>query len=116
MEPRESPPRVPTSATAARAARGRRAAFALALAADAIQFGLLPLFGEGVLAPLNDALDLVVGILLVRMLGWHPAFLPAFVAELVPGLDLFPTWTAAVWFVTRMRSSRARKEEAPPPA
>jgi hypothetical protein len=38
---------------------------------------------------------------MVRMVGWHFAFLPTFVAELVPGVDLIPTWTAAVWFATR---------------
>ena len=37
------------------------------------------------------------------LVGWHFAFLPTFVAELVPGVDLIPTWTAAVWLVTRRR-------------
>jgi hypothetical protein len=32
---------------------------------------------------------------------FHLRFLPTFAAELVPGLDLFPTWTAAVFFATR---------------
>jgi hypothetical protein len=38
---------------------------------------------------------------LLRLIGWHWALLPAFVGELIPGLDLVPTWTAAVLFATR---------------
>ena len=55
-------------------------------------------------SPLNDALDLVVGAVLVVLVGWHFAFLPTFVAELVPALNIFPTWTTAVLFVTRGRN------------
>jgi hypothetical protein len=74
-------------------------ALAIALVADAIQIGLLPLFIEGAAAPWNDALDVAVGAMMVALLGWHVAFLPAFLGELVPVLNLFPTWTAAVVFV-----------------
>jgi hypothetical protein len=76
-------------------------AWIVALAADTIQVAFLPLFVDGAISPLDDALDIAVCIVLVRLLGWHWAFLPSLIAELVPGLDLFPTWTAAVWFVTR---------------
>lgn len=78
-----------------------RVAWAIALAADAIQIAALPLFAEGALSPADTVLDLAVGAVLVRLLGWHWAFLPSLIAELVPGLDLFPSWTAAVWYVTR---------------
>jgi len=78
-------------------------AFGIAIAADAVQIVFLPFFGEGIVSPINDGLDLVIGLILVRLLGWHWAFLPSFVAELVPGLDLFPSWTTAVWFATRSR-------------
>ncbi len=86
--------------------RNRRhlAALAIAVAADALQIGLLPLFMGGASAPWNDALDLAVGAAMLALLGWHAAFLPAFLSELVPLLDLFPTWTAAAVFViTRKR-------------
>jgi hypothetical protein len=43
--------------------------------------------------------------ILIKLLGWHWAFLPTFAAELVPGLDLFPTWTTAVFFATRQMNS-----------
>ncbi len=78
---------------------------AIALLADALQIFIFPAFFSGFLSPLNDALDLTVGIILVALLGWHIAFLPTFVTELVPGADLFPTWTVAVLYVTRRRRS-----------
>ena len=78
------------------------------MVADAVQLALIPLFGEGFLSPFNDVLDVVIGFVMVRLIGWHFAFLPTFVAELVPGLGLFPSWTAAVWFVTRTRDQGLR--------
>ena len=75
----------------------------LAVAADAVQVLFLPLFGEGFASPVNDALDVMVGLVLVWLVGWHWAFLPSFAVELVPGLDIFPSWTTAVWFATRGR-------------
>ncbi|HYM82146.1 MAG TPA: hypothetical protein VEY91_12150 [Candidatus Limnocylindria bacterium] len=78
-----------------------RIARALAVAADLIQIVALPLFFHGVLSPWNNALDVGIGAIMVAMLGWHVAFLPTFVTELIPFVDLFPTWTLAVLFVTR---------------
>src|SRR2546425_10890740 len=78
-----------------------RAAMILAMAADALQIFVFPLFAEGALSPADDVLDLVVAAVLVRLLGWHWEFLPAFVAELVPGVDLVPFWTIAVLNVYR---------------
>ena len=75
----------------------------LAIAIDGVQILFLPLFGEGIVSPLNDALDVMAGLVMVWLVGWHWAFLPSFAAELVPGLDLFPSWTTAVWFATRGR-------------
>jgi hypothetical protein len=92
------------------------AARILAVLADALQLGLLPLFAEGAASPLNNALDIVVGIALTWLVGWHWAFLPAFVAELVPGLDLVPTWTAAVFFATRKGASAPSNTAPPVPA
>ena len=88
------------------------AALAIAVAADSVQIGLLPLFVGGAAAPWNDALDIAVGAWLIVLLGWHVAFLPAFLGELVPFLDLFPTWTAAVVFVI----TRQAVPHGPPPA
>lgn len=78
-----------------------RAAVILAMAADALQIFVFPWFAEGALSPADDMLDLAVAAVLVRLLGWHWEFLPAFVAELVPGVDLVPFWTMAVLSVYR---------------
>jgi hypothetical protein len=78
--------------------------------ADATQIVFLPAFAPGWLSPLNNILDVVVAVIMVRMLGWHFAFLPSFVAELVPVLDLVPTWTAAVWFATRPGTTLRRQD------
>ena len=80
-----------------------RLAWLVAIAADTIQIVALPLFAAGGLSPADALLDIFVAVTLVRLLGWHWAFLPTLAAELTPGLDLFPTWTAAVFFVTRQR-------------
>jgi hypothetical protein len=85
----------------------------IAVAADVIQLGLFPLFGEGALSIWNDALDLAVALVLIRLLGWHWVLLPSLVAESVPGLNLVPTWTAAVLFLTRGGVEAA--PPAPPP-
>ncbi len=73
----------------------------LAMAADALQIFVFPLFTEGALSPADDVLDVAVAAVLVNLLGWHWEFLPAFAAELVPGVDLVPFWTIAVINVYR---------------
>ena len=84
--------------------RELRVAWAVAIAADGIQILVLPLFALGALSPADTLIDLAVALILSRLLGWHWAFLPTLVAELVPGLDLFPTWTAAVFYVSWQRA------------
>jgi hypothetical protein len=73
----------------------------LAIAADAFQIVVFPLFVEGAPSPLDDILDFGVGAVMVRLLGWHWEFLPSFIAKLVPGVDLVPFWTLAVLNVYR---------------
>lgn len=91
-----------------------RAAWMIALAADALQIAVFPLFAAGGASPADSLLDMIVAVALIRLLGWHWAFLPSLVAELVPGLDMFPTWTAAVFFVTRRRAASSEPEILPP--
>jgi hypothetical protein len=95
-----------------------RAALILAMAADALQIFVLPLFAEGAFSPAEDVLDVVVAALLVHLVGWHWEFLPAFAAELVPGVDLVPFWTLAVGSVYRkwkqaMVTEKETKKEKP---
>jgi hypothetical protein len=85
-----------------------RAAFVVAVAADALQIAVMPLFVEGVESPANDMLDLGVGALMAYLLGWHWEFLPSFLGKLVPGVDLVPFWTMAVANVYR------KSKQAPP--
>jgi hypothetical protein len=86
----------------------------VALLVDLVQWGLLP----ASLTPLNTAIDVATGLALVALVGWHWAFLPTFLAELVPFVDLVPTWTLAVAFATRGRVAEAPPTvvvEPPPP-
>jgi len=91
----------------------------LAVAADAVQIFVMPLFAEGALSPADDLLDFGVAAILVRMLGWHWEFLPAFIGELVPGVDLVPFWTLSVmnvyrkWKVTASEEKETPREEPP---
>lgn len=78
-----------------------RAAMVLAIAVDALQIIIFPLFGEGALSPLEDVLDVTAALALVRLVGWHWEFMPSFLAKLLPGVDLVPFWTLAVINVYR---------------
>ena len=91
-----------------------RAAMILAIAADALQIFVFRFFGEGALSPADDVLDLAVAAALIHLLGWHWEFLPAFAAELVPGVDLVPFWTLAVVSVYRKWKQSAITESEPP--
>jgi hypothetical protein len=91
-----------------------RLAWMIAILADALQIGAFPIFAEGAISPADTVLDILVAALLIRLLGWHWAFLPSLAAELLPGFDLFPTWTAAVFFVTRAQVKPGEPEILPP--
>jgi hypothetical protein len=78
----------------------------LAVLVDLAQFALLP----AELTPLNNGIDVATAIAMVALVGWHWAFLPTFLAEMVPFVDLVPSWTLAVMIATRGRGA-----EAPPP-
>ena len=82
-----------------------RAARLIAVGTDLLQIVLLPAFFPGGFSPVNNVIDVVVAAVLLRLLGWHWAFVPTFVAELVPFVDLVPTWTAAVFLATRGRAA-----------
>jgi len=73
------------------------AARVIAIVVDLAQYALLPV----TLTPLNNVIDVATGLLMIWLVGWHWAFLPTFLAELVPFVDLVPTWTLAVMFATR---------------
>jgi hypothetical protein len=74
----------------------KKAALAIAAISDAVQLFAFPIFGEGAASPFDDGLDLAVAGVLAYMLGINTRLAAAFLAELVPGMSLFPTWTAFV--------------------
>jgi hypothetical protein len=81
------------------------AALLIALVADAVQIGLGP-FG---LAWVDDLLDVVVAVLEVALLGFHPLLLPTFVLEVVPVVEYLPSWTGCVLAVVALRRRAARR-------
>jgi hypothetical protein len=87
-------------------------AVAIAVTGDVLQCLLLPFawtFAE-------SAVDCIVMILTVRILGFHPLLLPTFVVEFIPVVDMLPTWTACVIavIVWRRRDQRAATRPVPP--
>jgi hypothetical protein len=76
---------------------------AIAITADVLQIGLFPLFLEGLASPLNIVVDTVTCGLLTWLVGWHFSFLPSFIVEGLPMVDLAPTWTIAVMLATRKK-------------
>jgi hypothetical protein len=101
---RLGPPPGPLPAGRIWAARG------LALAADLFQWFLAPALAEGAFSPLEAGLDLALCLVMTKLVGFHWTFAPTFVAELVPVVDLAPTWTAAVLLAT----GRRRKQQGGP--
>jgi hypothetical protein len=78
-----------------------RAAWVIALAVDAIQ---IPATAAGPVGWFLDAgLDLITMGVLWALLGFHWAFLPSFITEGIPYLNLAPVWTLAVALSTRGR-------------
>ena len=87
-------------------------AFAVSVIADVLQFPINATSATGLFAIPGEvadlAVDTVVMIVMSALLGFHWSFLPSFILEAVPGLDLIPTWTGCVAFVVWRR----RKAEA----
>jgi hypothetical protein len=78
-------------------------AWGIAIAADIVQWVGIPFFVVGGVSLWNDVLDILVGVVMIRLLGWHWSFVPTFLVELFPVVDLAPTWTLAVLLATRRR-------------
>ena len=78
---------------------------AIAAFVDLLQFAIFPLMFEGLLSPVNTAVDVAMAVVFTLMIGWHWALLPAFISELIPFWDLVPTWTAAVFLATHGREA-----------
>ncbi len=78
-----------------------RAARLIAAIVDLSQIALLPTFFPASVAGANNVIDLVVAAVLIALVGWHWAFLPTFLIEMIPMAELAPTWSLAVYLATR---------------
>ncbi|MBC8095717.1 MAG: hypothetical protein H7Y43_07885, partial [Akkermansiaceae bacterium] len=55
-------------------------------------------------------------LLISLVVGFHPLFLPTFIAEFIPGIGMLPTWTGCVLVVLMLRWKAQREQfTAPPP-
>ncbi|MBP6012835.1 MAG: hypothetical protein KBA31_11460 [Alphaproteobacteria bacterium] len=98
---------------AAQVTAGRaRIAIALAVLVDAIQLPLqgASLTGIGTIPAeaIDLGLDVVTAVVLSRLVGFHWALLPALALELIPFIDLAPTWVACVAYVIAQRKREGR--------
>lgn len=80
-----------------------KSAYAIAIATDVVQFALGP-FGWTFA---DEILDVIALIATTRLLGFHPLLLPTFIIEVVPVLDVLPTWTGCVALVVAMRKKQS---------
>jgi hypothetical protein len=69
---------------------------------------------EGAMSPIEWAIDIGTALALVLILGWNWRLALAFCLELVPGLSLFPSWTALVF--TFAATAPGVPDAARPPA
>jgi hypothetical protein len=90
----------------ARAARGspipaisrRRKMIAAFVAgvSDLAQMIFFPVFVEGAASPFEIALDVATAVTILLIVGFKWRLAIALALELIPGVDLFPSWTAVV--------------------
>jgi hypothetical protein len=90
-------------------------AFAIAVIADIIQFPIVAVEATGVFSipgELADFLvDCVVMVATTMLLGFHWMLLPTLFMEVIPGLDLLPTWTACVAYVVWRRKKEQTQRQ-----
>jgi hypothetical protein len=90
-------------------------AYAIAVIAEVLEFPIAAAEATLIGAPEGEfaafVLDCIVMGAMTKLLGFHWMFLPTFCVEVIPGLDLLPTWVGCVAFVVWQR----KKEQAPPP-
>jgi hypothetical protein len=86
-----------------------KAAFAIAIVADLLEFPItwlehfeweiVRLMAQGA----NVLIDCAVMWALTKLLGYHWLFWPSFFVEVIPQVDMFPTWIACVAYVVHER-------------
>jgi hypothetical protein len=97
-------------------------AFGVALAAGFFEFPItwFEHFGWEWVRLIGQAgglmLDCAVMGIMIKVLGFNWAFVPGFIVEVVPTLDLFPSWVAAVAFVVWQRKKAQQITEGQSPS
>ena len=87
-----------------------RAAYAIAVTTDVLQFLLGPLGW----AFADEILDVAAMILASRVIGFHPLLLPTFIIEFLPVTDVLPAWTGCVALVVALRKRQQAVSQQPP--
>jgi hypothetical protein len=87
-----------------------RLAYGIAVATDVLQVALGPFGWTGA----DEVLDVAAMILTMKILGFHPLLLPTFALEIIPLVDMLPTWTGCVALVVALRKRQQRLEPPPP--
>jgi hypothetical protein len=74
-------------------------ALGVAVTADLIHWAFFPVMAEGGMSPFDWVEDGIVTVILLLILGFRWELIVAFGLELVPFIDMFPTWTAFMLFI-----------------
>lgn len=96
-------------------------AYIVAIVADVLEFPITATedLSAGVLfipaEAADGVLDCIVMGIMTKLLGFHWAFLPSFLIELIPEVDLLPTWVGCVALVVWQRKKEAPLPAPPPP-
>ena len=81
--------------------------FAIAVFADIIQLPITAGQATGIFSIPGELADFLVDCVVMgattMLLGFHWMLLPTLFVEVIPGLDLLPTWTACVAYVVWRR-------------
>lgn len=68
----------------------KRIAFSIAALSDLAQWFFFPVLSEGWLSPFEIPVDAGTALPIVLVVGFHRRLAVVLVAELVPGVDMFP--------------------------
>jgi hypothetical protein len=90
-----------------------RIALAVALASDALSFGL-EAFSLGLAEPLQIAVDAATALLVSLLIGFRWSLAIPLAIEAVPGLAVFPTWAAALAALAALEPPEASADPAKP--
>src|SRR6266508_1539657 len=74
-------------------------AFVVAILSDAVQLGLGPLGWTF----FDEIIDVIAMLLTSWLLGFHLLLVPTFLFELIPIVDMLPTWTGCVSLLVSLR-------------